>query len=243
MKNTFIKNSNDNSASYFDLANDSLKGFDVVSKEIALIQKIIGTRKRILDVGCGTGRHLLYLLELGLEVDGIDSSKGMIEELRRKNVYGHESKIICDDIFSEDLVLPDYDLIILMWNTFNEIALEESKALELLKILKKHLSQNGNILINIDDASKIDPKNFDFITQNANVRQEWKVLKFNQETNTTISQEKIIINENGKERVIVSEIIQRWWRREEIVKFAKMLGFGMNVESIDINEELYLVLS
>lgn len=30
--------------------------------------------KRILDVGCGTGRHLVYLSKLGFQMDGIDSS-------------------------------------------------------------------------------------------------------------------------------------------------------------------------
>jgi len=30
--------------------------------------------KRILDVGCGTGRHLVYLSRLGFQMDGLDSS-------------------------------------------------------------------------------------------------------------------------------------------------------------------------
>ncbi len=30
--------------------------------------------KRVLDLGCGTGRHLVYLSRLGFQMDGIDSS-------------------------------------------------------------------------------------------------------------------------------------------------------------------------
>lgn len=35
--------------------------------------------KRVLDLGCGTGRHLYYLAKHGFEVYGLDSSKTAIE--------------------------------------------------------------------------------------------------------------------------------------------------------------------
>jgi ubiquinone/menaquinone biosynthesis C-methylase UbiE len=39
---------------------------------------------RILDLGCGTGRHALWLAEHGAEVTAIDFSDGMLAEARRK---------------------------------------------------------------------------------------------------------------------------------------------------------------
>ena len=39
--------------------------------------------KRILDLGCGTGRHAMELASRGFRVTGVDRSEGMLEEARR----------------------------------------------------------------------------------------------------------------------------------------------------------------
>ena len=38
----------------------------------------------VLDLGCGTGRHALWLAGQGATVTGVDFSEGMLEEARRK---------------------------------------------------------------------------------------------------------------------------------------------------------------
>ena len=40
--------------------------------------------KKVLDVGCGPGRDLQYFKEEGLDVTGIDISKGMLRECKRR---------------------------------------------------------------------------------------------------------------------------------------------------------------
>jgi ubiquinone/menaquinone biosynthesis C-methylase UbiE len=40
--------------------------------------------KKILDAGCGPGRDLIYLKEENLDVTGIDISKGMLRECKRR---------------------------------------------------------------------------------------------------------------------------------------------------------------
>lgn len=54
--------------------------------EVAFIQKEIGydKSKRILDVGCGTGRHDLELAKLGYKVTGIDLSSAQIKRAKEK---------------------------------------------------------------------------------------------------------------------------------------------------------------
>src|SRR5687768_6025171 len=40
--------------------------------------------QRVLDVGCGTGRHALWLANAGANVTAIDFSEGMLAEAQRK---------------------------------------------------------------------------------------------------------------------------------------------------------------
>src|SRR5205809_5074971 len=45
---------------------------------------------RVLDVGCGAGRHLLYLGRRGHDVVGIDVSPGALEVCRRRGASSLE---------------------------------------------------------------------------------------------------------------------------------------------------------
>lgn len=46
-------------------------------------QLATGTAKRVLDLGCGVGRHALAYARLGLEVTAVDMAESGISELRR----------------------------------------------------------------------------------------------------------------------------------------------------------------
>jgi SAM-dependent methyltransferase len=63
----------------------------------------------ILDVGCGTGNHLLLFRQLGLDVSGLDSSEAMLEVARDK--LGHRAELHLG--FAEDLPFDDnsFDLV------------------------------------------------------------------------------------------------------------------------------------
>jgi malonyl-CoA O-methyltransferase len=54
---------------------------------------------RILDVGCGTGRHSLRLAQAGAEVTGVDFSAGMLDQARRKPGADHV-RFVHHDILS-----------------------------------------------------------------------------------------------------------------------------------------------
>lgn len=47
--------------------------------------------KKIIDVGCGTGRDLLYFMRHGYDVTGIDASAGMLSEARK---YAPDGKFL-----------------------------------------------------------------------------------------------------------------------------------------------------
>jgi SAM-dependent methyltransferase len=85
---------------------------------------------RILDIGCGAGRHALYLQEKGFDVTGIDNSPGAIEVCRAR---GLKKAFVCPienvDEFSEN----SFDTIIMFGNNFGLFGSPENAP----KILEK----------------------------------------------------------------------------------------------------------
>lgn len=67
--------------------------------------------KKLLDVGCGLGNLLEYLIEKGIDVEytGVDILEDMIKSVKSKNLPG---KFYCMDIFKENpFGLKSFDII------------------------------------------------------------------------------------------------------------------------------------
>jgi len=65
--------------------------------------------KRALDIGCGSGKYLVYLKSLGFEVTGIDSSPTAVEMTKSK--ISPDADIICSDIYGYTLPHSRFGLI------------------------------------------------------------------------------------------------------------------------------------
>ncbi len=92
----------------------SLEGRYVRQRENGLILDLLRPRKgqRLLDVGCGTGNHLLLFREMGLDVTGIDPSVPMLSIAR--DILGNGAAL--HQGFAEDLPFDDneFDLVCLI---------------------------------------------------------------------------------------------------------------------------------
>ena len=64
-----------------------------------LVQQACGNVQglRVLDMGCGTGRHTLWLAQAGAEVTGIDFSEAMLEKAHEK-AKGYSIDLIVHDL-------------------------------------------------------------------------------------------------------------------------------------------------
>lgn len=98
---------------------------------------------KILDVGCGSGSHSLYLQKKGFDVKAIDVSKGAVEVARNRGVLNVELKDILEETSK-------FDTIYLLMNGTG-IFQELSQVHRYLKHLKSLLNPNGQILMDSTD--------------------------------------------------------------------------------------------
>lgn len=80
-------------------------------RERAAMERVRG---RVLDVGCGAGRHALFLKAGGHEVVGIDSSPGAVAVSRDRGVDARE----CDVRDVRDLNAGAFDTVLMGGNNF-----------------------------------------------------------------------------------------------------------------------------
>ncbi|MDO7138320.1 class I SAM-dependent methyltransferase [Algibacter lectus] len=97
----------------------------------------------ILDVGCGSGSHSLYLQENNKKVKAIDVSKGAIEVAKLRGVINAEIKNILDETET-------FDTLLLLMNGTG-IFQELSQVSKYLTHMKGLLNSGGQILMDSSD--------------------------------------------------------------------------------------------
>jgi malonyl-CoA O-methyltransferase len=116
--------------------------YDVDENPLVLLEdlhfpKLLGPVKglEVADIGCGTGRHALRLVELGGRVTAVDFSQGMLERAKEK-AAGRPIRFIQHDL-AHPLPLPDaaFDRVICCL-VLDHIADLESFFRELKRICK-----------------------------------------------------------------------------------------------------------
>ncbi len=105
--------------------------------------------ERILDLGCGPGRHALPLAQRGCRVTALDSSALLLDKLRSamaaSDVEASQIEILHQDMrtFSRP---GHYDLITSLWTSFGYFD-DEQDNLELLRQCHSNLNAEGVLLI------------------------------------------------------------------------------------------------
>ena len=126
-----------------------------------LEQKALQLAKgKVLDVGCGSGSHSLFLQSKGIDVKAIDISKGAIEVTKLRGVLNSELK----DVLNE---ADTFDTILLLMNGTG-IFQELSQVSKYLKHLKSLLKPQGQILIDSSDITYMYEDDDGGIWQNMN---------------------------------------------------------------------------
>ena len=129
-------------------------------KEIAYLKKNIKQNSKILDIGCGFGRHIEILADFSKEVIGIDNNSDMIKKAKNRLSNFKNVKLFVQDAQKLDFEDDYFDYVICMTNTFGDFP--EIKE-NVLKGMKRVCKKDGKIIISVynDKALEIRKKDYE----------------------------------------------------------------------------------
>jgi len=108
------------------------------------------TPGRLLDLGCGTGRHVVHFAARGFEVTGVDLSEHMLSVVSRKlSVLRRGATLVHGDITRlDELGLGRFDYIICMFSTLGMIYGAANRA-RFLRQARGHLRGDGLLAFHV----------------------------------------------------------------------------------------------
>lgn len=133
----------DGYAKFYDLFYQE-KDYELETKFICSMKDRYAERdgKSILDLGCGTGGHALFLARQGYQITGVDLSENMIEQAKRKAEEMH----LHADFFLGDIRLIDlgktFDHVISMFAVMGYQSSNDD-FFSALKVARRHLNSGG----------------------------------------------------------------------------------------------------
>lgn len=101
-----------------------------------------GRIRKILDVGCGTGTHSLFLAKKGFNVTGIDTSEQMINIAKSKVNLTISERLSFECVDLNEYEARGFDLVISMFNVINHI-LTIPELLSFFKGIYEKLADGG----------------------------------------------------------------------------------------------------
>lgn len=99
----------DRIAQWYDVDMAPNMRFDDVTFYADLCQREGG---RVLELGCGNGRVLLELIRRGIDAVGVDSSREMLQQLRRKAAANGLEPRMCQMDARELAFAPSFDIVL-----------------------------------------------------------------------------------------------------------------------------------
>lgn len=229
---------------YYDIIYKDWIHKDLTLSELGLIRLLKPSPARVLDIGCGSGRHSVPLFNEGYEVVGVEPLESMIKLFRVKN----KEVPIINAMFQEAEIDGKFDLITVFWNAFCEVAKTESEAKEVLGKAKQLLNPEGKIVFNISPSDDgFETLNFEETITDKYKTYEliWRVAEFDKQNWITKSIERIVVRDVADKVIddVSAEIVQKWWREEEIRSIAQSVGLSVEVLRIEHSSDDYFILS
>ena len=180
---------------------------------------------RILDIGCGTGRHAVELAKRGYNnIVGIDLSKAQISKAKKNAA---NEKVQIDFRVADARNLPfisEFDLVLMLCEGGFPLMETDEMNYEILKNARKSLAEGGRfIFTTLNGLFPIFNSIDDFVnSQNDDGNASHHKINFNLMTFRESSEMKFV-DDDGNEKAIKTS--ERWYMPIEITWLLKTLGF------------------
>jgi tellurite methyltransferase len=143
--------------SYNQLYKDNIVWGHQPNELLTQVFGIISDGVQFLDLGCGQGRDVLFMLANGFQVIGVDKSqvglRQILDVVKARGMSIASLNLICEDIANFNIEENKFDII----SAYNSLQfLQKDYALLVLESIKSNLKKNGYIIISaftIDDPS------------------------------------------------------------------------------------------
>tara|TARA_B100000686_G_scaffold103034_2_gene110384 strand:- start:970 stop:1692 length:723 start_codon:yes stop_codon:yes gene_type:complete len=187
---------------------------------LEIIQEKTGFGAEILDIGAGTGRLSIPLLERGFSVSAVDSSTKMLDVLKRKDDDGAIRTINC--LVQELDLNQTFDTVICVFSVFCYLTREEDLKAA-IKTIVRHTSDTGYALIDIPNIASFS----DFSYESERLMRQVHVTGLDPEEGLFEYSENILIAHGENETFYEDNFHIRYWDPETLLgEFEKA---GMNV--------------
>jgi SAM-dependent methyltransferase len=129
-------------------AKDYVREADVVMRIISEFAR--GRASKILDVGCGTGRHAALLAQKNFEVTGIDRSEEMLARGRQRVAeLDLQSKLTFHRGDARNFELGNsFDVALMMFNVLGYMVTNDD-LMATLRTVRRHLNEDGLFIFDI----------------------------------------------------------------------------------------------
>lgn len=223
------------------------KDYEAETRQIdALLKKYGNNIQKIINYGCGTGRHDIELAKMGYQCTGIDMSSLMIN-IAKKNAKYEKTDI---DFFEADIrnyePIENYDAVI---SLFHVTSYQNSNKdiMATFRAVRKALCQDGLFLFDVwygpgvlSDKPCVRVKEVEY--------DKYKLIRIarpvmHDKTNTVdVCYEVFAIDKESKETKVINEVhSMRYFFRPELEFYLEEAGFQLidNLNCINLGETGY----
>ena len=186
-----------------------------------------------LEIGCGTGRVMIPVLEAGAEVDGLDLDAGMLSHLEHKvRALGRKVRLLRSDM--RDFTMPRrYALVMAPFRVFMHLVSTDDQ-LRTLRCVREHLEPGGAFVFNLfypnlasivthDGERRLSIETTD--PETGRVVEVYDVSRYDRVAQIVrVEREVVRVTDSGRE-AIRAEFHLRWTYRYEIELLLAAAGF------------------
>lgn len=127
---------------------------ELTEKQVDFIARFFSKDSRLLDAGCGIGRHSIKLGERGFDVLGVDSSPLYVDIARKKIKEKNLKNVRCEVLDLRDMHFENiFNGVLSMWSSFGYF--DDKTNERILQSFFIALDSKGKLIIDIENRDYI----------------------------------------------------------------------------------------